>query len=225
MNDPLYRAYSSASIKPLLSRFRSLAGYRKLSDWQVFCNLLAGVTCYWFVSSRAFSVNVHIRPSRQFSFTHDYLLASVSVDGLVNDETISAPEFCLPYHSSPYEYCRWHNKRGFRSPSTWVAENGLNLNKGMLMPEADNSRVLVWEGNISVFDKSRFRDVQLAGTVESLEAEIRGEITAGLERHFRPYWEVYDSLFPSPSERWQRRTAIRKTGRVPVFEDGASDSA
>ncbi len=51
MNDPLLKAYQHPKSRLMISRFRGLAGDRRLSDWQVFCILVNGFTNYWYVLS------------------------------------------------------------------------------------------------------------------------------------------------------------------------------
>lgn len=73
MNDPLFKAYQHPKARLMISRFRGLAGDRRLSDWQVFCILVNGFTNYWYVHSGNFTINVTLTKTRQFDFMQDFL--------------------------------------------------------------------------------------------------------------------------------------------------------
>ncbi|SUE06983.1 Uncharacterised protein [Pantoea agglomerans] len=96
MNDPLLKAYQHPKSRMMISRFRGLAGDRRLSDWQAFCILVTGFTNYWYVHAGHYTINVTLTKTRQFDFLQDFLHFTVTLDGLIGDEHFRSPDFVLP---------------------------------------------------------------------------------------------------------------------------------
>ncbi|MGK3142134.1 hypothetical protein [Pantoea sp. C2G6] len=203
MNDPLLKAYQHPKSRMMISRFRGLAGDRRLSDWQAFCILVTGFTNYWYVQAGRYTINVQLTKTRQFDFLHDFLHFTVTLDGLICDEHFRSPEFVLPRYEVPYEFCRWRNKRGYDALTTYVSKQGVKSHKGIFIASdvgPGDERVMKWEGVVNVYDKTFFSVANFNTTQAFLIKEISKAIQEGLIRHLSFYRDLFHYIFPTPAE-------------------------
>ncbi|AVG78734.1 hypothetical protein [Pantoea ananatis] len=203
MNDPLLKAYQHPKSRLMISRFRGLAGDRRLSDWQVFCILVNGFTNYWYVLSGNFNIHVEYTKTRQFDFMQDFLHFSVTLNGLLSDAHFRCPDFILPHYDVPYEFCRWRSKRGYDSPVTYVGNHGVKSHKGLFIASHDATRdeyLMKWEGTVTVFDKAFFKMGSFQTTCDFLVNDMTKTIREGVIKHLSLYRDLYNYIFPSPVE-------------------------
>lgn len=202
MNDPLLKAYQHPKSRMMISRFRGLAGDRKLSDWQVFCILVTGFTNYWYVQAGHFNINVSCSKTRQFDFMQDFLHVSVTLEGLICDDNFRCPDFFLPRYDVPYEFCRWRSKRGYDSSLTYVSNHGVKSHKAIFVASDDTAReerVMKWEGMVNVYDKTFFTVASFSTTHDFLVKDITKTIHEGLVKHLNFYRDLFSYIFPSPA--------------------------
>jgi len=203
MNDPLLKAYQHPKSRKMISRFRGLAGDRRLSDWQAFCILITGFTNYWYVHAGHYTINVTLTKTRQFDFLQDFLHFTVTLDGLIGDEHFHSPDFVLPHYDVPYEFCRWRNKRGYDALTTYVSKQGVKSHKGIFVASEGASpeeQVMKWEGVVNVYDKTFFSVTNFSTTQEFLIKDISRSIQEGLLKHLSFYRDLFHYIFPSPAE-------------------------
>lgn len=217
MNDPLLKAYQHPKSRLMISRFRGLAGDRRLSDWQAFTILVTGFTNYWYVQAGHYRINVTLTKTRQFDFLQDFLHFTVTLDGLLGDEHFRSPDFVLPHYDVPYEFCRWRNKRGYDALTTYVSKQGVKSHKGIFVAAEGTSpeeKVMKWEGVVNVYDKAFFSMTNFNTTQAFLIKDITKAIQEGLLKNLSFYRDLYDYIFPTPAEaRLQARDDRRSLAK------------
>lgn len=196
-SDPLYTLFMHPKSKLIVSRFRSLAGEKKLSEWQVFCVLLAGFLNCWAVKSGQFAVRVTFSNSVNFDFLHDKINVTVTLEGLMGDLNLQGPDFSLPQYNSPYEFCRLVNKKEYDSRTTYLGMHGKAYHKAnfLSLPQPGGETVLQWEGTVMVYDKVFFRDKNYATTLDFIHEDLSRIVTESVVKRFSQFSTLYDYVF------------------------------
>lgn len=202
-SDPLYKLFMHPKSKQVVSRFRSLAGEKKLSEWQVFCVLVAGFVNCWAIRSGCFNVAISFTHSTNFHFLHDKIHVTIVLEGLSGDINLQGPDFSLPQYNSPYEFCRLVNKKEYDSRTTYLGMHGKEYHKANFLniPQPDGSYTLKWEGTIMVYDKVFFHDKNYATTMSFLQDDLRQVVMESLVKRFTQFSSLYDYLFRPLRER------------------------
>lgn len=202
-SDPLYRMFMHPKSKQIVSRFRSLAGEKKLSEWQVFCVLAVGFLNCWAIRSGAFNVKISFTESKNFHFLHDKIHVTILLEGLAGEVNFQGPDFSLPQYNSPYEFCRLTNKKEYDSRTTYLGMHGKAYHKANFLSvlQPDGSSSLTWEGTVMVYDKVFFRDNNYATTMVFLHDDLHRVVTDSIVKRFNQFSSLYDYLFRPLRER------------------------
>lgn len=196
-SDPLYTLFMHPKSKLIVSRFRSLAGEKKMSEWQVFCVLLAGFLNCWAVKSDNFRIHIEFAKSSNFDFLFDKINVTVTIEGMSGESNLLGPDFSLPQYDSPYEFCRLVNKKEYDSRTTYLGMHGKAYHKAnfLSLPQPDGQPVLIWEGTVMVYDKAFFHQKNYATTLGFLQDDLHRTVTEALVKRFTQFSALYDYLF------------------------------
>lgn len=196
-SDPLYTLFMHPKSKLIVSRFRSLAGEKKMSEWQVFCVLLAGFLNCWAVRSDTFRINIEFAKSSNFDFLFDKIAVRVSIEGMSGDVNLLGPDFSLPQYDSPYEFCRLVNKKEYDSRTTYLGMHGKAYHKAnfLSLPQPDGQSALTWEGTVMVYDKAFFHPKNYATTLGFLQDDLHRIVSEALVKRFNQFSALYDYVF------------------------------
>lgn len=196
-NDPLYKLFMHPKSKLIISRFRSLAGERKLSEWQVFCVLVTGFLNYWAIKSESFRINIEFVKSNNFDFLFDKINVIVSIDGMSGDSNLQGPDFSLPQYDSPYEFCRLVNKKEYDSRTTYLGMHGKAYHKAnfLSLPQPVGQPVLTWEGTVMVYDKAFFHAKNYPTAIGFLQDDLHRIVSEALVKRFTQFSALYDYVF------------------------------
>nr|WP_314427118.1 hypothetical protein [uncultured Erwinia sp.] len=196
-SDPLYTLFMHPKSKLIVSRFRSLAGEKKMSEWQVFCVLLAGFLNCWAVKSDNFRIHIEFAKSSNFDFLFDKINVTVTIEGMSGESNLLGPDFSLPQYDSPYEFCRLVNKKEYDSRTTYLGMHGKAYHKAnfLSLPQLDGQPVLTWEGTVMVYDKAFFHPKNYATTLGFLQDDLHRTVTEALVKRFTQFSALYDYLF------------------------------
>ncbi|MBK0003630.1 hypothetical protein [Erwinia sp. S38] len=196
-SDPLYTLFMHPKSKLIVSRFRSLAGEKKMSEWQVFNVLLAGFLNCWAVKSDNFSIHIDFAKSNNFDFLFDKINVTVTIEGMSGESNLLGPDFSLPQYDSPYEFCRLVNKKEYDSRTTYLGMHGKSYHKANFqsLPQPDGHSVLTWEGTVMVYDKAFFHPKNYATTLGFLQDDLHRTVFEALVKRFTQFSALYDYLF------------------------------
>lgn len=197
-SDLLYKLFKHPQSKLVVSRFRSLAGEKKLSEWQVFCVLLAGFLNYWAIKSENFNINIDFEKSSNFDFLQDKVNITMTLDGMFGDANLQGPDFSLPQYETPYEFCRLVNKKEYDSRTTYIGAHGKKYHKANFLSvtqQDDELSGLKWEGTIMVYDKAFFLEQSYATTIEFIQEDLRRIVQEAVIKRFTQFSPLYDFLF------------------------------
>lgn len=202
-SDSRYKMFMHPKSKQVVSRFRSLAGEKKLSEWQVFCVLVAGFVNCWAIRSGSFNVKISFTESNNFHFLHDKIHVAIVLEGLCGELNLQGPDFSLPQYNSPYEFCRLVNRKEYDSLTTYIGMHGKAYHKAnfLSVPQPDGSSLLKWEGTIMVYDKVFFHDKNYATTMTFLQDDLHRIVVECLIKRFNQFSSLYDYLFRPLRER------------------------
>ncbi len=195
--DPLYTLFMHPKSKLIVSRFRSLAGEKKMSEWQVFCVLLAGFLNCWATRADNFKIHIAFTKSHHFDFLFDKINIRVSIEGMSGDVHLQGPDFSLPQYDSPYEFCRLVNKKEYDSRTTYLGMHGKSYHKAnfLSLSQPDGQSVLTWEGTVMVYDKAFFHPKNFATTMGFLQDDLHRIISEALVKRFTQFSPLYDYVF------------------------------
>jgi len=197
-SDPLYKLFRHPQSKLVTSRFRSLAGEKKLSEWQVFCVLVTGFLNYWAVTSERFNINIDFEKSGNFDFSHDKVNITITLEGMSGDSNLQGPDFSLPQYHSPYEFCRLVNKKEYDSRTTYLGAHGKRYHKANFLSipqQSDDTYILKWEGSVMVYDKAFFHEKNYATTIGFLKDDLSRIVMESVIKRFTQFSPLYEFVF------------------------------
>ena len=196
--DPLYKLFRHPQSKLVVSRFRSLAGEKKLSEWQVFSILVTGFLNYWAIKADNLTINIDFQKSHNFDFVYDKINIVITLEGLVGNSHLQGPDFSLPQYESPYEFCRLVNKKAYDSRTTYLGIHGKQYHKAnflsVLQPAAEMP-ILQWEGAVTIYDKAFFHANNYATTLTFLHDDLSRIVREAVVKRFTQFSPLYEFVF------------------------------